>query len=429
MGYACLVHSLYSFRRWLQRIDRQRSWAFLRFLFRRFLDDNSFPAASALSYTTLLALVPLTATVLGVIALFPIHRHWRDVLTIFLFEHFVPKAAASVVDYIHTFASSARGLTGFGAIGLLATSLLTMSSIENAFNQIWRVDNPRRPVARFIIYWIALTLGPILAMLSLGTSIYLFTLPMVSAAEQPALSAFGLRLLPVILEIVAFSAAYKLIPHRTVRMRHALAGGVLATVLFTCAKYAVALYLARASYQQVYGTLAAIPIFLLWIWVSWLVVLLGATFASALPAFQYRVFALRMRNGFELYPVLRVLGRFAQADERTRGLRSAELLELEPILTDDVLQSMLAMLRRIGVLRRNKSGAWLLARDLNELDVEELYEAASLRIPLSQAAWSDGDDALGICIREIIDAMRTPLREQMHRSVGSIFPLPEGRIE
>src|SRR5579859_6419232 len=280
------MQSLDTFRQWAQRLHHTHTGSFLRFLFKRFLDDNCLLTAGALSYTSLLAVVPLTATVLGVVAMLPVYQQWGDQLTVFLFNHFVPRSAASVTDYIRTFASSARGLTGFGAVGVLVTSFLTMWSIEDAFNRTWRVS--RRPHASFLMYCAALTLGPLLAVLILAMSSYLFSLPLLAAAKQSELARYGLRLVPVVLELIAFATAYKVIPNHRVRVRHALAGGALATLLFECAKYAIAYYLRRASYQQIYGALAAIPIFLLWIWVSWLVVLLGATFTAALSAFRFQ---------------------------------------------------------------------------------------------------------------------------------------------
>jgi membrane protein len=412
--------------RWARRADRERVQSFLRFLLRRFIDDNCFLTAGALSYTTLLALVPLTAAILGVIAMFPVYERWGDALTIFLFTNFVPKAAANVADYIKTFASSARGLTGFGAAGVLLSSLLTMSSIEDAFNRIWRVPTPRKPLARFLLYWAALTLGPLLAVLSLAISSYLFSLPMVAAAEQSALLKFSLSLVPALLELIAFSAAYAVIPNRSVGLRFALAGGVLATLLFEIAKYAIAYYLTRASYQQIYGALAVIPIFLLWIWVSWLVVLLGATLAATLAAFRYQPTALRLPKGFEFYGLLRLLGRFAEARVHGRGLHTMDMHVLEPILTDDLLQSMLCVLCEIDVLCRTESAEWVLARDLDEVSMGELYEAVGLRIPVADTQLPCCDDAIGIHAQAALDALRLPLRERLQRSVGSIYPSSEG---
>ncbi|MEO7478847.1 MAG: YihY family inner membrane protein [Lysobacteraceae bacterium] len=409
-----------------QRLDREQLRVFLRFLLRRFLDDNCFLTAGALSYTTLLALVPLTAAVIGVIAMFPVYQRWGDALTIFLFTNFVPKAAANVADYIRAFAASARSMTGFGAVGVLVSSLLTMSSIEDAFNRIWRVATPRRPIARFLMYWTVLTLGPLLAVLSLAISSYLFSLPVVAAAEQSALIKYGLALLPVVLELIAFTVAYAVIPNRSVALRHALAGGVLATVLFELAKYAIAFYLTRASYQQIYGALAVIPIFLLWIWVCWLVVLLGASLAASLSAFRYQPVAMRLPKGSEFYAMLRLLGRFAQARVDGQGLHTADLHELEPILADDLLQQMLGTLRGIAVLRRAESGEWMLARDLDDVSLGELYEASGLRLPIADVRLPCSDDAIGIRAQAAINALRLSLRERLQGSVGSIYTPPGG---
>jgi membrane protein len=408
-------------RRWKRRLLVTRAGSFARFLLKRFFEDNYLLTAGALSYTTLLALVPLTATVFGVIAMFPIYQHLGDALTAFLFNNFVPKAAASAANYISTFASAARGLTGLGAAGVLFTSLLTLSSIEDAFNSIWRVPTSRPPFARFVMYCAVLAFGPLLAALSLAISSYLFSLPLVAAAEQSTLAKFSLRLLPALLELVALTAAYKVIPHRSVRVRNALAGGALATVLFECAKYAMAYYLKRASYQQIYGALALIPIFLLWIWVSWLVILLGAILAAALSVYRYRPVKKRLPKGFELYGVLRLLGRFEQARLGGRTLHSADLLLLEPILDDDLLQAMLHSLCEIAVLHRNDTGQWSLARDLDAVSVGEVYEGASLRIPDADVRLPCSGDALGIRVHAALDALRIPLRVGLQRSVGSIY--------
>lgn len=421
------MHAFNHLKGWALRVDRERYGSFVRFLLKRFIDDRCLLSAEALSFTTLLALVPLTAIVLGVISLFPVYQRWGDALTIFLFTNFVPKAAGTVADSIRTFASSARGVTGFGAIGLLATSLLTMSSIEDAFNRIWRVPTPRRPLARFLLYWAALTLGPLMAVVSLAISSYLLSLPVVAAAQQTALLAYGLRLLPVALEVIAFTAAYAVIPNRSVAFRHALAGGMLAALLFELAKYAIAYYLTRASYQQIYGALAFIPIFLLWIWVSWLVVLFGASLAASLAAFRYQPMALRLPRGYEFYGLLRLLGRFDEARERGQGLQVLQIEQLEPILTDDLLQRMVATLCDMKVLRLAESGEWLLARDLETVSLAELHEASGLRIPLVDAALPCADDAIGLRAKIALEGLRQPLRERLQRSVGDIFATSAGK--
>ncbi len=415
------MQHIVTLKNWMRRAYRTRAASFLRFLLKRFFEENWLLTAGALSYTTLLALVPLAATALGVIAMFPIYQRWGDALTIFLFDNFVPKAAASVADYIRTFATGARGMTGIGALGVLASAFLTMSSIEDAFNKIWRVPTSRSPHARFLLYCAALALGPLLAVLSLAISSYVFSLPLIAEAEQTPLAKYGLRLVPGLLELIAFTAAYKVIPHRSVRLWHAFVGGILATILFEGAKYVVAYYLIRASYQQIYGALALVPIFLLWIWVSWLVILLGAILAAALSVYRYRPQALRLPKGFEFYGLLRLLGRFEEARVQGKGLHSVDLHALEPILADDALQDMMRALCQIGVLQRDKAGEWSLARDLDEVGFGEVYEGTVMRIPDADVLLPCRDDALGIRVNAALDALRVPLRDGLRRTVGSIY--------
>jgi membrane protein len=409
------------FHHWLLRLDRERARTFLHFLLRRFLDDNCLQSAGALSFTTIFALVPLTATVLGVVSMFPVSQQWGDQLTAFIFSNFVPQAAHAVADYLHDFASSARLMTGLGAAGVLLSSLLMMWSIEDAFNRIWRVVVPRRPLARFGIYWVALTLGPLLSVLSLAISSYFFSLPFLAGAEQRVMLKYVLGLTPVLMELTAFTAAYSFIPNRRVGLRFAFAGGVLATLLFELAKFTIAFYLTRASYQQIYGALAMIPILMFWIWISWLVILLGATLAASLSAFRYQPASLRLPPGYEIYALLRLLGRFLEARGRGRGVHSEELHQLEPMLTDDLQQRLLGALCGIDVIQRNAAGEWLLSRDLDQVPMSELYEAAGLRVPIGDAALPCSEDALGRDAKTALDALRLPLREELKHDVGSIF--------
>jgi membrane protein len=216
--------------------------------------------------------------------------------------------------------------------------------------------------------------------------------------------------------------AYGVIPNRSVQKRHALAGGALATLLFEVAKYAIAFYLTRASYQKIYGAMAIVPIFLLWIWLSWLVVLLGATFAAALSGFRYQPLAMRLPRGFEFYALLRLLGRFAQARAKSEGLHTARMHELEPILTDDLLQRLLGALAEINVVVRSAHGEWTLARDLDEVGLVELYEAVGLPIPVADTPLPCRDDLIGTRAQAALDTLRLPLRERLQRSVGSIYP-------
>lgn len=409
-------------QRWIIGFNRERARAFGWFLWRRFLEDRCFESAGALAYATLFAVVPLAAVVFGVVSMFPLYEALIDQLTGFIFRNFVPSAAQNVADFLRESATNARGLPGLGAITLLVTALLTLANIEDTFNRIWRVAAPRRALSRVLIYWSALTLLPLLAVASLAVSSYITSMPLLSSDAAAGGVGHGLlRGLPLLLELSAFTLAYRLIPNRTVATRHALLGGVLATALFEAAKTGFAIYLTRANYQALYGAVAVIPIFLIWIYVSWVVVLLGASFAASLSAFRFQPASLRLPPGYELFGLLRLLGRFAEAQETGRALHTEELRVLEPSLTDDLLMRMLGELAAIRVLQRAESGAWVLARDLDHLTLAELYEAGNLRVPVAEALLPARDDALGQRAEAALNELRLPLRDELRRNVGAIL--------
>jgi membrane protein len=410
-------------KRWITDLDRERARSFGRFVWHRFVEDRCFESAGALAYATLFALVPLAAVVFGIVSLFPFYETWIDTLSTFVFANFVPRAAETVADFLRESATNARGLPGLGAITLLVTALLTLASIEDTFNRIWRVTTPRRALSRVLIYWSALTLLPLLTVASLAISSYVASMPLLSTSDDPegGVSHALLRLLPLLLEFATFSLAYRFIPNRTVAARHAMLGGLLATVLFEMAKSGFAYYLGRANYQQLYGAVAVIPIFLIWIYVSWMVVLLGASIAASLSAFRFQPRASRLPAGFEFFGLLRLLGRFAEAQNDGSGLHTEDLRRLEPSLTDDLLMRMLGEMAAIKVLQRTESGEWVLVRDLDHLSLGELYEAASLRVPTGEMWLPCRDDALGRRAEAALNELRLPLREQLKRSVATIL--------
>ena len=235
------------------------------------------------------------------------------------------------------------------------------------------------------------------------------------------LEAAMLRLAPMALEVFAFATIYKVVPHRTVQWRHAIAGALLATVLFELVKGGIGIYLGTfGNYSRIYGTLAFVPVFLLWIFMSWIAVLLGASLASSISAFRYQPVSMRLPEGYEMYGLLRLLARFNEARTSGAGLHTDDIQRLEPLLTDSLVQEMLAQLAEINVVRRAEGGEWLLARDLDSLSLAELYEACQLRIPVAEAHLPCRDDALGKSAVAALDELRVPLRALLKRRVSTI---------
>ncbi len=423
------MEPLDSLNRWSDRLrDRARAGSFGRFVLKRFLGDRLFEAAGALSYTTVFALVPLSMVVFGVLSAFPVFDVWSGSLKTYVFANFVPSAASKVQEYLSTFSANTRSLTTAGALALVISLLVTLTSVEAIFNRIWRVPTARPKFGRFLVYWTVLTLGALVAAASLALSTRFFALAIFETMPGRWLEAVMLRLAPMAIELLAFAAVFKVVPHRTVKWRHAFAGAALSVVLFESVKSGLGLYLGSFdSYQRIYGAIALVPIVMLWIYLGWSSILFGASFASSMSAFRYQPVALRLPHGYELYGLLRMLGRFQQARAAGKGLHSDEIQQLEPILTDSLVQDLLGQMAAINVLSRAEAGEWLLARDLDDVTLGELYEAAQLRIPVAEAPLPHRDDALGIAVMEVVDGLRMPLRELLKQRVSCVYERIPGK--
>ena len=402
--------------------DRARTGTFFRFLARRFLDDRLFQVAGALAYTTAFSLVPLSMVVFGILSAFPVYEQWSDQLSAYIFSNFVPSAARSVESYLREFSQNTGQLTVVGVVMLIASLLITMNGIEAAFNRIWRVPSVRPRLGRFLMYWTVMTLGALLAAASLAMSARFFALSIFATHEGQMLGGWLQAVSPVAIELLLLSLVYRVVPHRTVKWRHSLAGAALAALLIEAAKSAMGLYLGSfGTYQKVYGTLALVPIFLAWIYITWIAVLLGASLASALAAFRYQPAALRLPPGYEFYGLLRLIGRFAEARAKGLGLHLEDIRVLEPALTDETAQSLLGPLDAAGILIRAERGDWQLARDLSDVTLADLYQACGLRIPIAEARLPARDDALGGIASAALDDLRIPLRDLLRRPVADLY--------
>lgn len=408
-------------RQRLATADRERTTAFARFLLHRFLDDRCFESAGALAYTSMFALVPFSTVVFSVLSAFPVFDVWTVKITDFLFSNFLPSSARVLEHYLRDFAESAKHMSGIGVAALLLSVLLTMWSIEQAFNRIWRVPSPRPRLTRFLLYWTLLTLGTLLMVSLLTATSALFAIPALAGAEAHDFGERLLRFLPPMLEFVSLTLAYWLIPHRTVPLRFAIAGGALASLLFEGVKWGFAIYLRHASFEQLYGALAVIPIFLIYLYTSWLVVLLGSSFAASLAAFRYQPREFRLPAGAEIYAYLRLLARLEETRKHGWGLHLQQIQDVEPSLTDDMLQRMLSALDALNIVQRSEKGGWLLSRDLNQVSLAELYENLGLRVPAADLRLPSRDDAIGRAAERAMEHLRQPLLAPLQASVGSFL--------
>lgn len=257
-------------------------------VYRHFYEERCFRVAAALSYTTLLAIVPLFTVVVSILSVFPMFDNWSETLEEQMFATFVPTAGDVVRSYLDQFTEQAGRLTAVGLVALLVSSLLLLSTVEDAFNDIWRIHRGRSYFQRLMVYWSVITLGPILITISLSMSSTLLSITVFSREWILAdATRYLLGYLPILFELGAYLLFYMAIPNTRVRMRHALIGALVATVLFEMAKLGFGFYILNfRSYQLIYGALATIPIFFVWIYLSWLVMLVGAVITAALRSIE-----------------------------------------------------------------------------------------------------------------------------------------------
>jgi membrane protein len=244
--------------------------------------------AASLSFTTLLALVPLATVALSFVARFPVFQSWLDALEVFLLRHMLPASAHQVVHYyVREFTEKAAGLTGISIVFVAATAVMATATIEREINLIWGISRTRPLGRRIVVYALGITVGPVLVGASLSLSTWLITLSLAAMPLTASTAGVILKPLPLLFTTAALTLLYALVPARPVPWRNALAGAALAALAFEAAKHGFAFYVTRIStYELVYGTLAALPVFLIWIYLCWLVVLAGAAITATLSESQ-----------------------------------------------------------------------------------------------------------------------------------------------
>ncbi|RDJ97629.1 YihY family inner membrane protein [Cupriavidus lacunae] len=365
----------------------QKLRALTRYALRRAGEDRLPQVSASLTFTTVLAVVPVLTVAFALLAAFPVFRDFRNAIEAFLFQNLIPgNVSESIQRYLGMFAKSARGLTAMGLGGLMVTSVLTMLTVEDALNAIWRVKQ-RRPLAqRVLVFWAVLTFGPVLIGASLSISSYLISVSAGYVGTMPV----GLGLLvgatPVLLSALAFAFLYTAVPNAYVEWRDAIVAGLVAAIAFEFAKRGFGYFITHIpTYTAVYGTFAALPIFLLWIYLSWLVTLLGATIAANLPVIRQGYWRRRTFAGSEFFDALGVLLLLYRArDEVPRSVGELDLsrkLRVEADYLAGLLGKLKAM-HLIGRLQQERGQAhWALLCDPSQVTLRTLHDRLVLNLP------------------------------------------------
>jgi membrane protein len=347
---------------------------FARAVFWRFYEERALQTAGSLTYTTLLSLVPLFTVALAIATAFPVFDATMDQLQLFILENFLPDAQGidTIADQVTSFTRNAGRLTAIGMGVFLVTAVMLMTTIDVSLNRLFRVQRQRPLLQQVLIYWAVITLGPVL----IGGSLSMTSFALGASfgwLQLGYVADWLLRLLPFVFTCLALTLLYGVVPYRAVRPRDALIGGIVAGIAFEIAKRGFAIYLQRfPTYTLIYGAFATIPIFLVWLYMSWVVVLAGATLTAMLPA--YRFAEGRPVPGRDFMDALAVLSVLARVQDKGGAMRLSQIgnqVRIMPHRCEAVLERG----ARLGWTARTDRESWVLARDADTLRVSDIFRA------------------------------------------------------
>lgn len=315
----------------------------------RFREDRLGVTASSLTFTTTISLVPLFTVALAIFSAFPMFARLQTTLQRWLVESLVPdNIAKQVLNYLNQFAAKAGQMGWVGALFLLGTALALILTIDRKLNDIWRVRTPRSLTQRILVYWAVLTLGPLLLAGSLSVTSYALSASKGMVAALPGGVRFLLDTLQFGLVMGGMAALYKYVPNTRVRWSHALVGGLFVASGLELAKSVLAWYLAKVpTYSVVYGTFATVPILLVWFYLAWVIVLLGAVVAAYLPSLLSGIARRGNSPGWRFQLALETLAQLAAVRETTQhGLSLeaiAQSLRVDPLHLEEPIAAMVGL--------------------------------------------------------------------------------------
>ncbi|WP_439108179.1 YihY family inner membrane protein [Congregibacter sp.] len=343
-----------------------------RYLAARYKTDRCRDTAAALTYMSLFALVPLLTVFYTMASAVPAFQGLESSIQELLFDNLVPETSAGIEEYVSDFSRQAKNLTGFGIAFLIATAVLMLRNIEQAFNLIWRTRGNRGPVSSFLLYWAILSLAPVTIGLGLGVSTFLASFAgRLEEWDIIGIGALFLRMLPYFLQIVGFTLVYAAVPNCRVPVKHAVVGGIIAATSFNIARALFTKLVAGSSITFIYGAFAAVPLFLLWIYISWMIVLISAIVVHSLSAYQSEAQSRRPL----VLKALEVLETLYRRQAEGLPLRELDLLKDRHLAVDaESWQKLRDCLLKYRVIAQNERGHYLLARDLHSVALWQLQQ-------------------------------------------------------
>ncbi len=400
--------------------------SFVWYLAVRFWNDKCFSASASLSYTTLLSLIPLVAIGFAILTAFPVFDQIRADIQTFVLSNFLPQNVEVIREQFDRFLRNTRELTALGTVALAVTAVILLDTVDTYFNRIWREAEVRPLLQRILMYWTVLTLTPLLVGGSVALSTYLFAKTGKASLGADAAAASGLfGWLPTLLLLGAITLSYVVIPYRRIRIGHALLGAVVAALLYDVLKWGFALYFTLfPSYQTLYGAVAVIPLLLVWLYLVWCAVLLGAEIAAALPEW---LALRRLGRRTDARPTVRLTAALSLLHGLYLGSKSGQPVETEALtagMSEEAgsPERVLETLHQAQMIARSQEDSWVLSRDPSDLTVDEVAGAFGIKLepglgdPAHIAPWLARLDrllvaseremraTLGVSLRELFEA-------------------------
>ncbi|WP_118777952.1 YihY family inner membrane protein [Neisseria lactamica] len=382
--------------------------AFLLFVARRFSEERVPQAAASMTFTTLLALVPVLTVTVAAVSVFPVFESWSGAFVSFVKQTVVPQGADKVLDYLDAFRRQAGSLTAIGSVMLFVTSLMLVRTIDQAFNRIWRVGAQRPWMMQFLVYWALLTCGP----LFLGVGISLTA----GWGESWLLRPLAMPLGTVLL----LWGLYCFVPNRFVPARHALIGAAATALCLWCARAVFVWYMGSFDgYRSIYGAFAAVPFFLLWLNLLWTLVLGGAVLTASLSYWQGGAFRKNAdaRGGFD--DVLDILLLLDAAQKRGKALRVRQFRRHIGMGYDE-LGALLDKLAHYGYVYSGRQG-WVLKTGADAIKLDILFKRFAYR-PCA-ANQNPVGQAVGRLVQPCLQSLEITLAE-FAAQTGQTAPSP-----
>ena len=367
-------------------MEKRWKWlkAFINFVFSQFNRKQASAMAAELTLSNMLALVPLMTVAVSLMAVFPAFESVNAQVQSLIFDNLLPETGLAVQEHLNEYVSKSKNLSAIGFGFLIVTSLMLMRSIDRSINALWETPTQRKGIHKILAYWAMLTMAPILIAASLAASSYFAALPIVS--HLSGVLTIGL---PFILIVLAFSALYTVVPFTQVKFYKALIAATITAILFESAKYGFAIFVTKfSSYELIYGAITAIPIFFLWVYLSWSILLLGVIICFGLHRFEMD----SEKHEHEFISILKILQFFTQAQEKESSLSLQQLKSKFSYLHEQTVRGYLEQLMRLNFLAKLESEQYCLKLTGRSLTIDEVYRRGNWRLPNNNQVLSDDKD-------------------------------------